>query len=202
MRIAIGVVTLLWLTACGERDAPPGPSARPPAVASGAAAPASAATTGLALPARFTALGTEPFWAAKVDGDRLTYATPENQASQPTAATRIDRRKSVEIVATLGATHLILTVSAGPCNDRMSATVYPFAVRRQLGDDEQRGCARSDWRRYPTTTVPSGVACCTATKLSQATITSSPPEQKIAPDLLENSGLLAIPSGQLRFSHL
>ena len=156
MRIAIAVVTLLWLSACDERDAQPGPSARPPAVTSGAAAPAarvspsaapdSAATAGLALPARFTALGAEPFWAAKVAGERLTYSTPENQASQPIAATRTERGDSVEIAATLAGTSLILTVSAGPCSDGMSDTVYPFAVRRQLGSDEQRGCARSDVR--------------------------------------------------------
>ena len=152
MRIAIAVVTLLWLSACGERDAQPGPSARPPAVASGAAAPAarvspsaapaSAAAVGLALPARFTALGTEPFWAAKVDGARLTYLTPENQVGQPVAVARTSQGDLIELAATLAGKRLTLTVSAGPCSDGMSDTVYPFAVRRRLGDDEQRGCAK------------------------------------------------------------
>ena len=100
------------------------------------------APSGIGLPARFTALGTEPFWAAKVDGARLTYITPQDQVGQPITVARTSQGDSVEFAATLAGKRLTLTVSAGPCSDGMSDTVYPFAVRRQLGDDEQRGCAR------------------------------------------------------------
>ena len=94
------------------------------------------------VPARFTALGTEPFWAAKVDGPRLTYSTPEDQAGQAIAVTRTPRPDRIDVVGLLGGQRMTLTVSAGPCSDGMSDTVYPFAVRRRLGDDEQRGCAK------------------------------------------------------------
>ena len=151
MRGLVGIAALL-LGACDERDADPGPSAAAPAIAEATppgASPAppplveaSATPARLELPLRFTALGTEPFWAAKVDGDRLTYLTPEDQVGQPVAVARTERGDSIEIAATLAGTRLILTVSAGPCSDGMSDTVYPFAVRRRLGDDEQRGCAK------------------------------------------------------------
>ena len=136
------------LAGCGERaqpvTQPPGTSVAPQASVAAAPppTPAAPAATALRLPARFTALGTEPFWAAKVDGARLTYLTPEDQVGQPVAVARTSQGDSVEFAATLAGKRLTLTVSAGPCSDGMSDTVYPFAVRRRLGDDEQRGCAR------------------------------------------------------------
>ena len=95
-----------------------------------------------AVPARFTALGTEPFWAAKVDGERLIYITPEDQAGQAIPVTRRTDGAFVELKGTLAGQRLALTIFAGRCSDGMSDTVYPFAVRRRLGDDEQRGCAK------------------------------------------------------------
>lgn len=94
------------------------------------------------LPARFAALGTEPFWAAKVDGNRLTYSTPEDPDGRSGAVVRTSHGDRVELDATLAGQRLTLTVSAGPCSDGMSDTVYPFTVRRRLGEDDQRGCAR------------------------------------------------------------
>ena len=135
------------LAGCGERaqpvTQPPGTSVAPQAAVAAASSPAPAAAA-LRLPARFTALGTEPFWAAKVDGDRLTYLTPEDQVGRPVAVARTSQGDSVEFAATLAGKRLTLTVSAGPCSDGMSDTVYPFAVRRRHGDDEQRGCGRPD----------------------------------------------------------
>ena len=136
------------LAGCGERaqpvTQPPGTSVAPQASVAAAPPPTPAEPAGAALrlPARFTALGTEPFWAAKVDGARLTYTTPEDQVGQPIAVARTSQGDSVEFAATLARKRLTLTVTAGPCSDGMSDTVYPFAVRRRLGDDEQRGCAR------------------------------------------------------------
>ena len=138
------------LAGCGERaqpvTQPPETSVAPNASVAAAAppAPAEPAVAALRLPARFTALGTEPFWAANVDGARLTYLTPEYQVGQPVAVARTSQGDSVEFAATLAGKRLTLTVTAGPCSDGMSDTVYPFAVRRRLGDDEQRGCARPD----------------------------------------------------------
>jgi uncharacterized membrane protein len=112
----------------------------PPASPSKEAAPPT--TAGLALPDTFTALGTEPFWAAKVAGDRLTYMTPEDQAGQTIAVVREDGAELVELRGTLAGKPLALTISKGPCSDGMSDVVYRWSVERRLGDDVQRGCAR------------------------------------------------------------
>src|SRR5688500_12611837 len=79
---------------------------------------------GLGLPEQFTALGTEPFWAAKVTGDRLIYMTPEDQAGQTIAIAREDGAKLVELSGTLAGKPLALIISKGPCSDGMSDVVY------------------------------------------------------------------------------
>ena len=139
---------VVLLAGCGERAQPvtqPPETAVAPNASVAAPAPSASAepaAAALRLPARFTALGTEPFWAAKVVGARLTYITPEDQVGRPIAVARTGRGDSVEFATTLAGKRLTLTVTAGPCSDGMSDTVYPFAVRRRLGDDEQPGCAR------------------------------------------------------------
>ena len=154
---AASILPLLMIaSACGERAAAPEPlasaTAGSPALTT-ASSPATATPEAeapkppeFAVPARFTALGTEPFWAAKVAGDRLTYLTPEDQAGQAIAVVRRTGADFVELGGTLAGQRLTLRLTAGPCSDGMSDVVYPFSVRRRLGADEQRGCARIDPR--------------------------------------------------------
>ena len=40
------------------------------------------------IPATLAALGTEPFWSARIAGARLTYTTPEDPQGQSTVVTR------------------------------------------------------------------------------------------------------------------
>ncbi|QGN54663.1 hypothetical protein [Novosphingobium sp. Gsoil 351] len=101
-------------------------------------------TADFALPGRFTALGTEPFWAAKVDGDRLTYSTPLDQRGRVVAVTRTAGPGFADIGGLLDGRPLRLRVTAGPCSDGMSDTVYPFSVERSVGPATERGCARPD----------------------------------------------------------
>jgi uncharacterized membrane protein len=104
----------------------------------------SATEAGFALPERFTALGTEPFWAAKVDGARLTYSTPEDQAGRTITVTRQNEARVVVIEGKLDGRLLRLRIGAGPCSDGMSDVVYPFAVERTEGNAVHNGCARAD----------------------------------------------------------
>jgi len=138
-------------TGCGRSSEPAPEASPPPSEASAAAIQPSASplqeaspppAAGLALPDTFTALGTEPFWAAKVAGDRLTYMTPEDQAGQTIAVEREDGAELVELSGTLAGKPLALTITKGPCSDGMSDVVYRWSVERRLGDDVQRGCAR------------------------------------------------------------
>lgn len=130
-----------------EAAATSGPSEATAAAIEPAASPspepsAPRETAGLALPDTFTALGTEPFWAAKVSGGRLTYMTPEDQAGRTIAIDRKDGADLVELRGTLAGKPLALTITKGPCSDGMSDVVYRWSVERRLGDDVQRGCAR------------------------------------------------------------
>lgn len=97
-----------------------------------------------ALPERFTALGTEPFWAAKVVGRKLTYSTPLEQPERIVAVTRSLGADHATVAGVLDDRALRLRITAGPCSDGMSDTVYPLTVERTVGDAVQHGCARSD----------------------------------------------------------
>lgn len=93
-------------------------------------------------PQRFSAIGTEPFWAANVDGARLTYSTPEDSNGKTFPVSRTANATSEELAGLLDGQRFTLIVTAGPCSDGMSDTAYPFSVVRRIGDDTQRGCAR------------------------------------------------------------
>ena len=142
---------LAVLTGCSQPNEPAAESSSTPAPSEASApttpisapssqAPATAAS--LALPDTFTALGTEPFWAAKVTGKRLTYMTPEDQTGQTITVARKDSAELVELHGTLAGKPLALAITKGPCSDGMSDVVYRWSVERRLGDDVQRGCAR------------------------------------------------------------
>lgn len=96
------------------------------------------------LPAKFRATGTEPFWGAKVDGTSLSYSTPEYPEGMAVPVTRKVQDGAVTFSGTIDGKPLQLAVSAGPCSDGMSDTVYPWSVTRTIGPDIQRGCARGD----------------------------------------------------------
>ena len=82
------------------------------------------------------------FGGAGAGEQQANVGNPEDQAGQAIAVTRTPHADRIDVVGSLGGQRMTLTVSAGPCSDGMSDTVYPFAVRRRLGDDEQRGCAK------------------------------------------------------------
>lgn len=94
------------------------------------------------VPPSFRALGTEPFWSARVEGATLAWSTPEQPDGQAVPITRKDGDGKAVISAKVGGLPLVLEVSPGSCSDGMSDTVYPLSVVRRLGGDVQRGCAR------------------------------------------------------------
>lgn len=94
------------------------------------------------LPASFTALGTEPFWAAKVEGAILLYQTPEDQAGRRVAVTRRTTDVGAELSGTLDGAPLILAIGPGPCSDGMSDTVYSHSAELRIGRELLKGCAK------------------------------------------------------------
>jgi uncharacterized membrane protein len=89
------------------------------------------------------AVGTEPFWAAAVEGRCVTYSHPEDQAGS-----RIWTRYTAGAGGggTWSGTHagkpFTLRIRAAPgCSDGMSDRRYPLAADLLVGGEQRRGCA-------------------------------------------------------------
>jgi uncharacterized membrane protein len=89
------------------------------------------------------AVGTEPFWAARVEGRCVTYSHPEDQAG-----TRVWTRYTPAPggggtwAGALGGQPFELRVRARPgCSDGMSDTRYPMAADLLVAGQRLRGCA-------------------------------------------------------------
>lgn len=127
----------------GPLDAgdPPNESADTPP----APAPGSACLTqdGRAIAAnRLRALGTEPFWGARVEGRCVTYSHPEDPSG-----TRVWTTFSGSATngTWSGSLHgLPFVMRSGPhagCSDGMSDNRYPIAVSLTVGGEQRTGCA-------------------------------------------------------------
>jgi uncharacterized membrane protein len=89
------------------------------------------------------AIGTEPFWGARIEGRCVTYSHPENQNG-----TRVWTRYTAgqngggTWTGSLGGKPFVLTArpQAG-CSDGMSDNRYPLAVDLTVGGEQRRGCA-------------------------------------------------------------
>lgn len=108
-----------------------------------AAAPVPPAATAPAsdVPAKLSALGTEPFWNARIDGSDLVYTTPEDQKGQHARLTRIDKAGGTEFSGKLGASAIHLDVTRRTCSDGMSDRTYRFTVVLTIGSERRDGCA-------------------------------------------------------------
>ncbi|MEO5587208.1 MAG: hypothetical protein ABIQ81_05895 [Novosphingobium sp.] len=95
----------------------------------------------LAIPVRFRALGTEPFWGAQISGEMLTYTTPDDSKGQHAALTRRDQTNGAEFSGKLGGSAIHLAVTRAACSDGMSDRSYPFTVVLTLGSERREGCA-------------------------------------------------------------
>lgn len=89
------------------------------------------------------AVGTEPFWSARVEGRCVTYSTPEDQQG-----TRIWTRYSqkagghgVWIGRLNGKAFEMRTRPEPGCSDGMSDNRYPIAVELLVNGEKRRGCA-------------------------------------------------------------
>jgi uncharacterized membrane protein len=92
------------------------------------------------------AVGTEPFWAARIEGRCVTYSHPEDQAG-----TRVWTRYTPGSggggtwTGALNGRPFVLAVrpDAG-CSDGMSDRRYPLAVNLTVGGEQRTGCAAPD----------------------------------------------------------
>ena len=88
------------------------------------------------------AVGTEPFWAARVEGRCVNYSHPENQAG-----TRIwtqftgTRENGVWTGYYANQRFVLRTRPEAGCSDGMSDNRYPVAVSLTVAGEERSGCA-------------------------------------------------------------
>ena len=88
------------------------------------------------------AVGTEPFWGARIEGRCVTYSTPDDQQGTRVWA-RFDSGPDGGIWsgALGGRPFRLITRPRPDCSDGMSDKVYPIEVRLTVGGEERQGCA-------------------------------------------------------------
>ncbi|MFD2580695.1 COG3650 family protein [Novosphingobium colocasiae] len=84
--------------------------------------------------------GTEPFWSGKVEGNMLTYTTPEKPDGVQIPIERFAGRGGLSFGGELEGKHLTIALGPDDCSDGMSDRHYPFAATLQLGDETRMGC--------------------------------------------------------------
>lgn len=88
------------------------------------------------------AVGTEPFWGARIEGRCVTYLHPEDQQG-----TRVWTRFTATSQGglwsgALGGRQFELRTHAAPgCSDGMSEKIYPVAVELLVHGERRKGCA-------------------------------------------------------------
>ncbi|HEX8571793.1 MAG TPA: hypothetical protein VF759_03475 [Allosphingosinicella sp.] len=128
-----------FVAACSQ-GAPPAPPSPPPAAPGG---PCTMQGSERLRVAPIRAVGTEPFWGARIEGRCVTYSHPEDQRG-----TRVWTRYSAGSggggtwTGALGGHPFVLRTRARPgCSDGMSDKRYPLAVELLVGGERRTGCA-------------------------------------------------------------
>lgn len=89
------------------------------------------------------AIGTEPFWAATVEGRCVTYSTPENQSGTRVWTSFSGTASNGTWTGSLdGQPFVMKTVPQTGCSDGMSDERYPMAVSLSVGGEQRNGCAK------------------------------------------------------------
>jgi uncharacterized membrane protein len=91
------------------------------------------------------AVGTEPFWGARIEGRCVTYSTPENQQGTRVWTRFTPAPGGGVWSGALGGKRFELSTKAAPgCSDGMSDRRYPVAVTLLVGGEQRTGCALPD----------------------------------------------------------
>lgn len=144
MKSATAVLPLL-LVACTASQPPTPPIAPSPASAAqersmAKRAPGQEPSAPLQI---FRAFGTEPFWNVNVEGDTMTWTTPEDQVGVVMKGLRRSLDGGVEISGSHAGKAFVLTVTAGDCNDGMSDNRYALVSAFRYGEIDYKGCGEA-----------------------------------------------------------
>ena len=144
MKSATAVLPLL-LVACTASQPPTPPIAPSPASAAqersmAKRAPGQEPSAPLQI---FRAFGTEPFWNVNVEGDTMTWTTPEDQVGVVMKGLRRSLDGGVEISGSHAGKAFVLAVTAGDCNDGMSDNRYALVSAFRYGEIDYKGCGEA-----------------------------------------------------------
>ena len=88
------------------------------------------------------AIGTEPFWAARVEGRCVTYSHPEDQQGTRVWTRFTPTPNGGEWTGALDGRQFELRTRAAPgCSDGMSDRSYPVSVDLLVNGEQRKGCA-------------------------------------------------------------
>jgi uncharacterized membrane protein len=91
---------------------------------------------------RIRAIGTEPFWGARIEGRCVTYSTPEDQDGTRIWTQFTGTVENGAWTGYLDNDRFILRTRPQPgCSDGMSDNRYPIAVSLTVRGEERTGCA-------------------------------------------------------------
>jgi len=119
------------------------PPAEPPPPGDGTAAGACRMQDGKTIPPNLLkAVGTEPFWGARIDGRCVTYSHPEDQSGTRVWTQLTGTRDNGVWTGFYANQRFVLRTRPQPgCSDGMSDRRYPIAVSLTVAGEERSGCA-------------------------------------------------------------
>ena len=119
------------------------PPAETPPPGAHASAGACRMQDGKAVPPNLLrAVGTEPFWGARVEGRCVTYSHPENQAGTRVWTQFTGTRENGVWAGFYANQRFVLrTRPEAGCSDGMSDNRYPIAVSLTVAGEQRSGCA-------------------------------------------------------------
>jgi uncharacterized membrane protein len=128
-----------FVDACREGAAAP---AAPPAGPAGPGSPCLVQDGKALRVTALRALGTEPFWNARIEGRCVTYSHPEDQKGTRIWTRHTPGRGGGTWSGSLGGQRFELKIRPGPgCSDGMSDRRYPLAAELLVGGEQLQGCA-------------------------------------------------------------
>jgi len=130
-----------FITAC--REGTPGPTPKPAATPTTGNISACLIQDGKRLSVKpLRAVGTEPFWGARIEGRCVTYSHPEDQRGTRVWTSYAANSGGGTWTGALKGSRFVLTTRPQPgCSDGMSDKRYPLAVELTVGGEQRRGCA-------------------------------------------------------------
>lgn len=91
---------------------------------------------------RLRAVGTEPFWAARIEGRCVTYSHPDDQSGLRVWTRFSGSAEAGAWIGAYGAKPFVLrTRPQVGCSDGMSDRLYPIAVTLTVDGEQRQGCA-------------------------------------------------------------